>query len=114
MEKGGIKMENVTLGQIVSVLSFILAFVGSISAFLVGIKKIFNKQLEPLNFAIKQLDINQCKNYLVRFLADVENNKKLDSVEIERAYEAYDHYTKDLNCNSYIRHKWENLMKGRD
>lgn len=107
-------MEEITLGQIANTLAFIVALVGSMSALLIGIKKIFSKQLEPINTTIKHLDINQCKNYLVRFLADVENKEKLDSVEIERAYEVYDHYTKDLNGNSYIHDKWERLMKGRD
>lgn len=107
-------MEEITLGQISQWIGFILTFAGSISALLIGIKKIFTKQLEPINVTIKQLDINQCKNYLVRFLADVENGEKLDNVEIERAYEVYDHYTKDLNGNSYIHDKWERLMKGRD
>lgn len=104
-------MEKITLGQIANAITFVVALAGSISALLVGIKKIFNKQLEPLNETIKQLDINQCKNYLVRFLADVESGEKLDNAEIERAYEAYDHYTKDLNANSYIHDKWERLMK---
>lgn len=107
-------MENITLGQVANALAFIIALVGSISALLVGIKKIFSKQLEPISTVIKQLDINQCKNYLVRFLADVENGEKLDNVEIERAYEVYDHYTKDLHGNSYIHDKWERLMKGSD
>lgn len=107
-------IENITLGQIQNTLGFILAFGGTIGTLLVGIKKIFSNQLKPINDAIKELDINQCKNYLVRFLADVENEEKLDNVEIERAYEVYDHYTHDLHGNSYIHDKWERLMKGRD
>lgn len=107
-------MEEITLEQIASVLTFILTLASSISALLIGMKKILNKQLEPLNQTVRQLDVNQCKNYLVRFLADVENHEKLDNVEIERAYEVYDHYTKDLNGNSYIHDKWERLMRGRD
>ena len=104
-------MENVTLGQLSQWLTFILAFGGSIASVLVGIKKILNKQLEPINEAIESLDINQCKNYLVRFLSDVERGEKMDDVEIKRAYDAYDHYTKDLHANSYIHDKWEKLMK---
>lgn len=107
-------MEEITLGQLSDWMTFILLFFGSIGSLLVGMKKILNKQLEPLNQTVRQLDINQCKNYLVRFLADVENGKKIDSVEIERAYEVYDHYTRDLNGNSYIHDKWTRLMKGRD
>lgn len=107
-------MGNITLGQINDWIQFILILAGAIGTLLLGMKKIFNKQLEPLNTTVRQLDINQCKNYLVRFLADVENGEKLDNVEIERAYEVYDHYTKDLKGNSYIHDKWERLMRGRE
>lgn len=107
-------MEEITLGQIASTLAFILTLTGSISALLVGIKKIFNNQLKPLNETIRQLDINQCRNYLVEFLADIENGIEKDDVQIKRAYEVYDHYTIDLKQNSYIHSKWERLMKGRD
>ena len=65
--------------------------------------------LKPINDNIKQLDIGQCKNYLVRYLKDVEQGNKLDSVEIERAYEIFDHYTNDLKQNSYIHKRWEEL-----
>ena len=34
-----------------------------------------------------------------------------DEVQIKRAYEVYEHYTKDLHKNSYIHDKWEKLMK---
>lgn len=107
-------MEEITLGQVASVMGFIVAFCSSLGAILVGMKKVLSKQLEPLNESIKILDINQCKNYLVRFLADVEHGDKIDDVEIERAYEVYDHYINDLKGNSYIHDKWERLMKGRD
>ena len=62
---------------------------------------------------IASLDKNQCKNYLVRFLADVERGEKMNDVEVARAYDAYDHYTDDLEGNSYIHDKWEKLMKNR-
>lgn len=107
-------MEQITLEQISNALAFLLTLTGSISALLVGIKKIFSKQLEPLNSAIKELDINQCKNYLVRFLSDIEHGNQVDEAEVQRAYEAYEHYTKDLKKNGYIHAKWERLMKGRD
>ena len=107
-------MGNITLNEISKILELILIFVSSISTLLIGMKTILNKQLKPLETSIQELDINQCKNYLVRFLADVEHKEKLDKVEIERAYEVYDHYTKDLKGNSYIHDKWERLMKGCD
>lgn len=104
-------MEKITLGEITKWLGFILTFGGSVSALLVGIKNIFNKQLKPLNDIIKELDINQCRNYLVDFLADIENGIIKNDGQIKRAYEVYDHYTNDLHKNSYVRDKWEKLKE---
>lgn len=106
-------MEQITIGQIENILGFIVTFISSISALLLGVKTILNKQLKPLEESIEILDKNQCKNYLVRFLADIERGENFDDVEIKRAYDVYDHYVKDLKGNSYIHDKWEKLMKGR-
>lgn len=70
-------MENMTLNELSNLLIFIITFVSSIGTLLIGIKKIFNKQLKPLEESIEILDKNQCKNYLVRFLADIEREKIL-------------------------------------
>lgn len=104
-------METITLGQISSTLAWIVAFAGSITAIIVALEKVIEKQLSPLNHKIEKLDINQCRNYLVEFLADVENGVKKDEAQVKRACEVYDHYKKDLNGNSYIGDKWEKLMK---
>lgn len=104
-------MENITLGQISNVLLWIVTFGGAITTILVGFKKIINKQLEPINKKIDKLDLNDCKNFLVRFLADVERGQEMDDVELKRAHDVYDHYRIDLHANSYIKDKWEKLMK---
>lgn len=104
-------MENVTLGQLSNVLLFIVEFTGVIVTIIVAIKKILDKQLKPINAKIDALDKNQCRNYLVEFLADVEQGSSKDETQIKRAYEVYDHYSKDLNGNSYIHDKWERIMK---
>lgn len=106
-------MENITLGQISDLLKFVIALAGSITTLIIALKKVLEKQLKPLNQSIIDLDKNQCKNYLVRFLADVERGENVDDVEITRAYDAYDHYVKDLHGNSYIHDKWNKLMKER-
>lgn len=113
-------MENITLGQITTFLGIIAGLIGSISAIVLFMQKIFKKalknELEPIvdninniNNNIETLDVGQCKNYLVRYLKDVEQKNKLDEVEVERAYEIYDHYTNDLKQNSYIHKRWEEL-----
>lgn len=102
-------MENITLGQIATILAFIVGLLSSVKYLSTELKKQVNKTLEPINNSIKDLDVSQCKNFLVRYLKDVEQNNKLDPVEIERAYEIYDHYTNDLKQNSYIHKRWEEL-----
>ena len=104
-------MENITLGQISKILFFIVEFVGVIVTIIVAMKKILKKQFEPINEKIDKLDKNQCRNYLVDFLADVEQGISKDDTQIKRAYEVYDHYSIDLHCNSYIHDKWEKLKK---
>lgn len=104
-------MENITLGQIYDVLKFIVELATVIGAIFIACKKTIKKQLEPVNDKIDKLDKNQCRNYLVEFLADVEQGTTKDETQIKRAYEVYDHYKNDLHGNSYIHDKWEKLMK---
>lgn len=103
-------MENITLGQILGVLTFLVSFIGALSYLSNVLKKQVNKTLKPIQDSIKELDVSQCKNFLVRFLADIEQGNEIDEVERERAYEIYDHYTNDLNQNSYIHKRWTELM----
>lgn len=104
-------MENMTLGEIFHALKFIIEFVGIVGTILFGSKKIINKQLEPINKKIIKIDENQCRNFLVDFLADIDNGIKKDDVQIKRAYEVYEHYTNELHKNSYIHDKWEKARK---
>lgn len=103
-------MDSVTLGEVSNLLLFLVEFGGSIATIVIVIKKVLDKQLKPITEKIDKLDKNQCRNYLVDFLADVEQGISKDETQIKRAYEVYDHYSKDLNGNSYIHDKWERLM----
>ena len=114
-------MENVTIGQIALIIAFIAALIKGIE-YLYGLlvkaaTKWLNSCLKPINDSINNLsskidvvDMNSCKNYLVRFLADVEQGNVIDEIEKERFYEEYKHYT-ELGGNSYIKDKVENLKK---
>lgn len=104
-------MENITLGQISQYLAFLVGLIVSVRYLSKELQNQINNLLKPINNSIKDLDVSQCKNFLVRFLADVEQGKKIDKVEEERAYELYDHYTNDLKQNSYIHRRWEELME---
>jgi len=108
-------VENITLGQISNLLVWIITFFGAVgtiaTTIIVFLNKIIKKQLKPINEKIDKLDLNDCKNFLVRFLADVERGQAMDDVELKRAHDVYDHYRDDLHANSYIKDKWEKLMK---
>ena len=113
-------IENITLGQVATFLGLLAGIITStgviISFVTKALKKTIKNELEPISDNIKMLDVSQCKNFLVRFLADVEQGNELDQVEMERAYEVFDHYTNDLKQNSYIHTRWEQLLgnkKGR-
>ncbi len=125
-------MQNLTLGTIATNLLWLVAFIGGIIAILKYCKSIFNNVvtkpiLEKMESNKKELqqEINvvkedlivvgedQCKNYLVRFLADIEAEEELSEVEVERAYDAYEKYTKTYHGNSYIHDRWDKLMKNR-
>ena len=104
-------MANITLGQMSDALLFIVEFVGVIITIIVAMKKILDKQLTPIVEKIDKLDKNQCRNYLVNFLADIEQGISKDETQIKRACEVYDHYSDDLKCNSYVKDKWEKLKR---
>lgn len=111
---------DITLGEIGAFLGLIAGIITSGGVIIhftqKELKKVLKNELNPISTQIKDLDVSQCKNFLVRFLADVEQGNVLDKVEIERAYEIYDHYSNDLKQNSYIHNRWESLldkMKGK-
>ena len=114
-------MEGITIGQIAIVIAFIVALIKGIEYLYTlaskGATKWVNACLKPINDSINNLsnkidvvDMNSCKNYLVRFLSDVEQGNEIDEIEKERFYEEYKHYT-DLGGNSYIKDKVEKLKK---
>ena len=70
-----------------------------------------NKKLDDLNGDIKKLGKNQCMNYLVEFIEDCKNGIPKDDIQKKRASEVFDHYTEDLNGNSYIHDGWEKYVK---
>lgn len=99
---------------VVDIIILIASLITAVTTIIVAIKKILTKMFEPMNKKIDNLDMAQARNYLVDFLADIENGEKKDECQIERAYELYDHYTKDLGGNSYIHSKWQKVMEKKE
>ena len=114
-------MESVTLGDIANILIFIAGVItagGVIAGFMSKrFSKVMTEQLKPLNDKIDLLtdsvdgvSMENCKNFLVSRISEMESGKQLDKVVEERFWENYDHYTK-LGGNSYIHTAVENLKK---
>jgi hypothetical protein len=112
-------LEQITLGEIAVGLSFLVGFFGGIGYFYKNIKKwlekIIQEQFEPFSDTISdisgkvnQVDMESCKNYLVRCLGDFEHGNPLSDVEQERFWEEYQHYLK-IGGNSYIERRVEKL-----
>lgn len=96
--------------EVLKIIGIIAGAITSIGIICTFLKSVINKGFAPIYKKIDNLDESQCKNFLVTFLKGVEKGEKMDEVEIQRAYEVYDHYTEDLKKNSYIHDKWAKLM----
>ena len=58
--------------------------------------------MEKLQKGLKDVDLENCKNYLVTYLAEVERGEPKDAIERERFWEEYGHYISE-GGNSYIK-----------
>ena len=96
----------------------LIKYIGIIAGAITGLtvicqflKSVIEKGFKPIYKKIEDLDENQCKNFLVTFLTSLEEGQVIDEILKERAHEVYEHYVKDLNGNSYIHSRCENLSK---
>lgn len=115
-------MENITIGQVMAVLGFVVALGGIVTYFakvIANLKKYLTKiivtELEPikdqltaLDAKIGKVDMEATKNYLVSFLAGVEQGKAIDEIQTQRFWEELQHYEKQ-GGNGYIHQKVERL-----
>lgn len=122
-------MEQITLGQIGIAVGFLVALIAGVNALKKSIKEWLNsalkenfdrvdkrfdgldKRLDGLEKRLDSVDTENCKNYLVTFLAEAARGEMKDETEMQRFWEEYEHYQK-LGGNSYIKNKVEEL-KGR-
>lgn len=115
-------MEGITLGEISNVLVFIAGILtagGTIAGFMSKrFGKMMKEELKPLNDKIddlagqvNQVDVDNTKNYLQQTISAIKDGAVLDTAAKERFYENYDHYTNDLNLNSWVHSEVEELKK---
>lgn len=115
-------MESITLGQIAAGGGFLVALVlayRQLKTWTVeAIKSTIKDELGDLKDSIKGLkaelkkeDKEKTKNFIVARLSEIERGQEWSDIERQRFYEQYDHYTQDLNGNTYIKTAVEQYEK---
>ena len=114
-------MENITFGDISTTITLIVGFVGGVGFLYAKLKKWIansvNECLKPVESEIHSLqsrldvvNMETCKNFLVRCLADFDKGTEISDTEYERFWEQYEFYQRQ-GGNTYISKKVEKLER---
>lgn len=114
-------IKNLTLFEISVIVLFIVGLIRGVQELKKSIKEsiqkllenqfgVINKKLDDMQTSIDALDTQATKNFLVRYLADIERGNFIYDSEKQRFWEAYDHYINELNENSFIK-EWVAKLK---
>ena len=114
-------IQDLTLEQISIAILFIVGLIGGITylknVIRDGLKKLLEDQFEVVNTklddmekTIKKLDVQTSKNFLIRYLADIERGEYIYESEKHRFWDEYKHYKDDLKENAYIT-EWVDRLK---
>lgn len=114
-------IQNLTLEEVSIIIVFIVGLIGGIKYLKKELKDALsemledqfeevNKKLDTLQSSLKVLDVQTCKNFLIRYLADVERGSHMYNDEQKRFWEEYDHYINELKENSYVK-EWVAQLK---
>ena len=104
-------MGEITLNQIRDFMLWVIAFVTATFTIVKAVKTAISSGFKPIEEKIDKVDMNATKNYLVQQIAEIDRNGDIDGANKMRFYEQYEHYTKDLEGNSYIKDEVERLKK---
>lgn len=107
-------IQNLTALDCTLIIAFIVGLVEGVKKLKKIIREFFkdllDDQFEALNERLDAIDTQTCKNFLVRYLSDIERGQLIHESEKQRFWEEYDHYTDDLHQNSYIK-EWVAKLK---
>ena len=114
-------LQNLTLLEISIIVLFLVGLIRGVQELKKSIKESIqklledqfsgvNKKLDAMQTSIHALDVQATKNFLVRYLADIERGNIVYDSEKQRFWEAYDHYINDLKENSFIK-EWVARLK---
>lgn len=113
-------MGSITIDEVITFTLKLSSFIGAVGVITGLISKMVLKHVngivQPIHNQLRNVDENLCKNFMARYLKDIEYGNKVDDIETERFWELYDHYTKPvkdggLGLNSYFHSKVEKLQK---
>ena len=99
-------LSNLTLGDIAQAFVFLSGLIGSI---LYLKAHIHEWVLGDTDKKLEAMEMEACKDYIVRVIGDLERDEKLSETEIQRFYDRYDPYVKK-GYNGYIKAKVEELQ----
>ncbi len=106
-------MENITLGQVLITLVFIMSLISNLKTLIKEIKNPFDQKvkeiLEPIREDINNLEMNSIKTDLVNFMCLAEQSHLTHEQKLI-AHELYDRYCAK-GGNSYIHDEWERLKR---
>lgn len=113
-------MGNITINQIAAGIAILVALVSGVTYLTRQLKdwieklleskfKALNVRIDSIEGKIDKVDMETCKNFLVRFLADVENGAVILDPEKQRFWEEYEHYINN-GGNSYVK-EWVARLK---
>ena len=114
-------LEGITLGDAASFVTLLVGLIGGIGFLYKKLKKwlevLFEKQMTEIRTELKELskridksDMENCKNFLVQCLADLDRGQDMTETEKQRFYEEYQHYI-DNDGNSYVKREVEKMQK---
>ena len=66
------------MNNIANTIILVASLITAVTTIIISMQKILKRMFEPVNKKIDGLDLSQARNYLVDFLADIENGEKKD------------------------------------
>lgn len=114
-------LQNLTLNEISVAILFIVGLIGGVKYLKKEIKNFLdglldskfqttNDKIDKVASSLRDLDVQTTRNFLVRYLADIERGQFIYDTEKEQFWKEYDHYIDDLKENSFIK-KWVECLE---
>lgn len=116
-------MQGLTIGEIAAAIALVVGIIGGLTTIMKLLAKWATKwlqaNLKPLNDKMdsqaeetRKFRLGYYQDFLVEFMADLENGIKKSEVEMKNFHKNYDIYTSPkYKGNSFVHDKYEQLKK---